>query len=133
MYQTSPIENLKPVIGSGKSLCLTDDLAIAEMYLRGGLDARHYTYQASWDAANLASESDLSAIVESLGWSIEDKFDCQPYKAMKNAKVCAAVLAAGFDGVVYEDTHEGCNYQTTELLREPEGFAWSLYRVVDPK
>lgn len=133
MYQTSPVENLTPVIGPGKTLCLTDDLAIAEMYLRGGLGVRHYTYLASWDSANLATESELSEIVESLGWTLEDRFDGQPYKAMKNDKVRAAVLAAGFDGVVYEDTHEGCNYETTELLREPEGFRWSLYRVVEPK
>lgn len=133
MYQTSPVENLKPVIGDGKSLCLTDDLAVAEMYLRGGSGVRHYTYQASWASANLASESELAAIVESLGWTVEDKFDSQPYLAMKNPKVRAAVLAAGFEGAVYEDTHEGCNYETTELLREPEGFAWSLYRVVEPQ
>lgn len=133
MYQTSPVENLKPQIGNGMSLCLTDDLAIAEMYLRGGLGVRHYVYQASWDAANLASEAELNGIVESLGWTMEDRFESQPYLAMKNAKVRAAVLAAGFDGAVYEDTHEGCNYETTELLREPEGFAWSLYRTVEPK
>lgn len=133
MFHVSPVENLKPVIGSGKTLCLTDDLAVAEMYLRGGLSARHYTYQASWDAATLASESDLSAIVESLGWTVEDRFEGQPYLAMQNAKVRAAVLSAGFDGAVYEDTHEGCNYETTELLREPEGFAWSLYRTAEPK
>jgi len=131
MFQTSPVENLKPEFGGGKSLCLTDDLAIAESYLRGGLTARHYTYEASWESANLATERELEAIVASLGWTIEDDFYGQPYKAMKNAKVRAAVLAADYDGVVYEDTHEGCNYETTELLREPEGFAWKMLRAVE--
>jgi len=122
MYHTSPIANLVPEITAAKSLCLADDLEICQSYRRGGDSVEHHTYVASWDSANLASEADLTAIVESLGWDMEDKFECQPYLAMKNAKVRAAVLAAGFDGATYEDTHEGCNYMTTELLRQPEGF-----------
>lgn len=124
MYHSSPNPNMRPAIGNGRTLCLTDDLDIARMYQRGGDDVEHTVYRASWDSATIATESDLVAIVESLGWTM-DRFDGQPYLAMKNAKVRAAVIAAGYDGVSYEDTHEGCNYETTELVREPSGFSWA--------
>lgn len=129
-YCTSPIKDLKPVISAKNTLCLADDLAIAQAYLRGGLGVEHYTYTAEWDSANLATEKDLGAIVEAMGITIEDDFDCQPYLAMKNAAVRAAVVKAGFDGVSYEDTHEGCNYETTELLCEPEGFRFTFHSTV---
>ena len=129
MYHTSPIANLTASFANGASLCLADDLAVCQSYLRGG-DVIHYTYEADWTSANIADESDLASLVAGLGMDMDDRFDGQPYRAMKNAKVRAAVLAAGYDGVSYEDTHEGCNYTTTELLRAPEGFALRLHSTV---
>lgn len=121
MFHSSPRADLDPIISLERSLCLADDRNIAEMYRRGG-DAQHYLYEAEWASANLAGETDLAQIVGSLGLSVEDDFDCQPHLAMKSQKVRRALLAAGYEGACYEDTHEGCNYETVELLSRPEGF-----------
>jgi hypothetical protein len=116
-----------PKISPKNTLCLTDDLEIARLYQRGGVDVQHRVYVADWDSANIATEAELAEIADQLGMGIDDRFDGQPYMAMKNVKIRQAVADVGFDGVEYEDTHDGCNYQTTELLREPEGFCWSIH------
>lgn len=128
MYHGSPIRNLKPEFSVERSLCLADDENIASSYLRGG-DCRHYVYSASWDrSAAIATEADLHDICEGLGITIHDGLE---YEAAKNEKVRKAIVAAGYVGVRYGDTHEGCNYECVEFFAEPEGFRWALWETVE--
>lgn len=127
MFHTSPVKDLVPKIGDGRTLCLGDDLNVCRSYRRGGDGVPHYTYSASWTDATLANEDDIRQAVANIGKDLDDHFESQPYLAMKNSKVRQSLLDAGFDGAEYEDTHEGANYQTVELLKEPEGFQFSLH------
>lgn len=131
MWHCSDREIIDPKFSAERTLCLSDDRNVAMMYLRGAVGQTHYLYRGEWDSASIATEAELSGIVENLGLSLEGNFDGQPYLAMKKMKVRQAVLDAGYDGVEYEDTHEGCNYQTIELLRRPEGFRLVMEGEVD--
>lgn len=128
MFQTSPIANLTPEISVARSLCLADDINVAKLYLRG--TGTHYIYRASWDGASLANEADIWAAAKKLGWT-PGRFEEQPYRAMKKLEVRQALADAGFDGASYGDTHDGLNYETTELIRRPEGFSFVLDSTVE--
>lgn len=128
MFQTSPIANLTPEISVAQTLCLADDINVAKLYLRG--EGTHYIYRADWDSASLATESDIWDVAQQLGWT-SDEFDGQPYKAMKNKKIRQALASKGFDGATYEDTHDGLNYETVELLRKPDGFSFALETTIE--
>ena len=125
-YHCSPIEDLTPEISVEKSLCLTDDSDIASMYLRG--DGDHYLYEVKIGYAEIATESDLHEICEAIGVKIGEGLE---YEATKKLVVREAIVGAGFDGVRYGDTHEGCNYTTVELFAKPESFKWSFDSIVD--
>jgi hypothetical protein len=119
-YHCSPIKNLNPEITVARSLCLADDRDIAAAYLRG--EDGHCLYEASWDSADIASESELHEICKSIGVKIGEGLE---YEATKKQAVRQAIVDAGFDGVRYGDTHDGCNYWCVEFFATPIGFAFA--------
>jgi hypothetical protein len=125
MYHCSPIKGLAPVATVSRSMCVADDRDIAASYLRG--DAEHYLYEADWDSANIASESELHAICRTIGVKIAEGLE---YEATKKQLVRQAIVDAGFDGVQYGDTHEGCNYECVELFAIPTGFSFKCVEVL---
>ena len=127
MYHCSPIRDLAAEISVERSLCLADDADIAAAYLRG--HGEHFLYEARWDrGAAIATESELHEICDDIGVSIGEGLE---YEATKKDKVRKAIVAAGFDGVRYGDTHDGCNYTCVEFFVRPEGWKWSLVEVVE--
>lgn len=127
MYHCSPVADLTPEITVSRSLCLADDMDSAALYLRG--DGDHHLYSASWGrSASIATESDLHEICRHIGVTIHEGLE---YEATKKEKVRQAIVDAGFEGVRYGDTCEGCDYECVEFFIEPQGFRWSLLDTVE--
>lgn len=108
--------------GPDGCLCLALDARMASMYLRGGLDAMHCLYAVSWDSADVtaAGEAEIIAAWQAIYPRREwDESRLPIWDAAKDCKVRAALRAAGYDALVYGDSHEGCEDETTELMVRP--------------
>jgi hypothetical protein len=120
-YHCSPDADFVPAIGGGKTLCVADDAAVASLYLRGG-KATHYLHTFAWDAGEMVVADERAIVDTYLRVTGRREYDPSQYPiwdVVKMPKVFAALVAEGYDALVYEDSHEGCNYTTTEFLRQP--------------
>lgn len=122
-YHCSPLADLSDRlrIGDGWTFCVADDTAIARLYLRGG-DAIHHLYTVEWDASDVsaAGEAEIIAAWRQVFPRREwDESRLPIWDAVKTPRVRAALLAAGYDALAYGDSHNGCDYETTEFLRRP--------------
>ncbi len=121
-FHCSPVANLVPEIGGGRTLCVGDDRGIAASYLRGGLDTTHYLYTFEYPGRGLsiATEADIITAWEAAKGRKHNEMTTAIWDAVKVPAVRAALIAAGFEAVRYGDSHEGCDYETTEFLAPVE-------------
>lgn len=116
-YHCSPVAGLQFVDG----LCVADDRDSASSYLRSGLDATHYLYTVAWDATDVttADEATMIAVWERITGRKHDEGEISTWDVAKNRKVRAALVAEDYTALVYGDSHEGYEYETTDFLRLP--------------
>ncbi len=116
-YHCSPSSDLTP----HANLCVADDRDIASAYRRGCDGVAHYLYTFSWNDSGVAvaDEATLIAAWERVTGREHDESAISTWDVAKNRSVRAALLADGYDAIAYGDSHEGCNYETTDFLRLP--------------
>lgn len=103
------------------NLCVADDKNVAAMYRRSGAES-HSLYTLAWDDADIqiADEATLIATFEQLTGKPHDEAEVATWDVAKAVMVRKALLAQGFSAIVYGDSHEGCNYETTDFLALPQ-------------
>lgn len=114
-YHCSPKSEL--TIRDG--FCVADDSNVAAMYRRGG-DVSHYLYSITWgDDVSVASEAEMIATWERITKRTHDEAELSTWDVAQNGKVRKALIEAGYEAICYGDSHDGCNYETTDFMTIP--------------